>query len=309
VLVAPAGVEPSCEWVSLRVEVAAAAADAVANFLLEQGAPGVVTAEHDVGDPPLVPGRARLEAPFPATEHARVAAALGRYLASLGALDPALRPACVETVHVPHVDWTEVYRRHHRPVWVGRRLLVAPPWNVPPAPRREVLVIEPGMAFGTGQHATTRGCLEAIEAVVHTGSIRSALDVGTGTGVLAAALARLGVPRVIACDADPSVLPLARANLEHNGATQVLLFGGTAGGVRGTFDLVVANLLAAAIVAEADTLAATVAPRGHLIVSGLLDEQTPAVRAAYPAWTVVGARLAEGWHTLTLVRDARRLSG
>jgi ribosomal protein L11 methyltransferase len=302
-LPAPAAVEPSCEWVSLRVEVAAAAADAVANFLLEQGAPGVVTEEREVGGAALAPGRARLEAPFPAAEHARIAAALGRYLASLAALDPGLVPASVETVHVPRVDWTEVYRRHHRPAPVGHRLLVAPPWDVPPAPGREVLVIEPGMAFGTGQHATTRSCLEAIEAVVGTGSIRSALDVGTGTGVLAAALARLGVPRVVACDADPSVPPLARANLQRNGAT-VLCFAGTARGVRGTFDLVVANLLAAAIVAEAHALAAAVAPRGHLIVSGLLDGQTAAVRTAYPAWTAVAERLAEGWHTLTLVRDA-----
>ena len=121
-----------------------------------------------------------------------------------------------------------------------------------------MLVIEPGMAFGTGQHATTRGCLEAIEAAVVAGHVGSALDVGTGSGILALALARLGVPRVVALDVDPAVLPLARENLARNGAPQVLLFAGTAAAVRGRFDLVVANLLADTLIDEAPALAAAV---------------------------------------------------
>src|SRR6185369_12990631 len=122
------------------------------------------------------------------------------------------------------------------------------------APGREVLVIEPGMAFGTGQHATTRTCLEAIETLVTDGGIASALDVGTGSGVLAAALSRLGVAHVVALDVDAAVLPTARDNLMRNGAARVALFAGTAGGVRGAFDLVVANILADTLVTEAAAL-------------------------------------------------------
>jgi ribosomal protein L11 methyltransferase len=159
------------------------------------------------------------------------------------------------------------------------------------------------MAFGTGQHATTRACLEAIEAAVGTGQVRSALDVGTGSGVLALALARLGVERVVALDTDPAVVPLARANLARNGATRVALLAGPLAAVRGRFDLVVANLLADAIVAEAGALARAVGPGGRLVVSGLAAEQLPAVRAAYAGWRVAETRAEGAWRTLTLVRE------
>jgi len=286
-------VPASPAWITIRVELAAELADAVANFLVEAGASGVLSETDGVGAP-----RIRLEAPVPAAAEAQVVAAVERYLASLGEIAPAAREATLAAVPVPETDWDALWRAHHRPVTVGRRLLVAPPWDVPRAAGREVLVIEPGMAFGTGQHATTRACLEAIEGAVETGRVRSALDVGTGSGVLALALARLGVERVVALDTDPAVVPLARANLARNGAARVALLAGPLTALRGRFDLVVANLLADAIVAEAGALAGAVGPGGRLVVSGLLAEQLPAVRAAYPGW-----RVAAAWRTLTLVRE------
>ena len=176
---------------------------------------------------------------------------------------------------------------------------MAPPWDVPDAPGREVLVVDPGMAFGTGQHETTRTCLEEIETAVAERQVRSALDVGTGSGVLAMALARLGVPRVVALDLDSRVLPLARQNLVRNGAEAVMLAAGTVGAVRGRFDLVVANLLADVLIDEAPVLAATVAPGGRLIVSGILDTQTDTVAAASPL-RVTATRAGGPWRTLRL---------
>ncbi len=286
---------PSPVWITIRVEVAPEVADAVANFLVEAGASGVLTEANGA--------RTRLEAPVPAAAEAQVVAAVERYLTSLGEIAPAARGATLAAVPVPVVDWQALWRQHHRPVAVGRRLLVAPPWDVPRPAGREVLVIEPGMAFGTGQHATTRACLEAIEAAVGTGQVRSALDVGTGSGVLALALARLGVERVVALDTDPAVVPLARANLARNGAARVALLAGPLAAVRGRFDLVVANLLADAIVAEAGALARAVGPGGRLVVSGLVAEQLLAVRAAYPGWRVTETRAEGAWRTLTLVRE------
>jgi len=286
---------PSPVWITIRVEVAPEVADAVANFLLEAGASGVLTEANGA--------RTRLEAPVPAAAETQVVAAVERYLTSLGEIAPAARGATLAAVPVPAVDWEALWRHHHRPVAVGRRLLVAPPWDVPRPAGREVLVIEPGMAFGTGQHATTRACLEAIEAAVGTGQVRSALDVGTGSGVLALALARLGVERVVALDTDPAVVPLARANLARNGAARVPLLAGPLAAVRGRFDLVVANLLADAIVAEAGALARAVGPGGRLVVSGLVAQQLPAVRAAYPGWRVTETRAEGAWRTLTLVRE------
>jgi ribosomal protein L11 methyltransferase len=246
----------------------------------------------------------RLEAAFPGAAVEDVRRALIDWLATLSTVEPAARDVRIESAPVADVDWTALARAHHRPVAVGRRLLVAPPWEVPAAPGREVLVIDPGMAFGTGQHPTTRGCLAAIEAAVAAGRVRSALDVGTGSGILALALARLGVARVVAVDTDPAVLPIARATCRANGASGVALVAGSVAAVRARFDLVVANLLADALVADAPVLAAAVAPAGRLVVSGVLDAQMSAVTAVYDGWHVTETRAEDDWRTLTLERDA-----
>ena len=277
-------------WIALRIEAAPAVADAIANFLFEEGATGVITE-----DP------SHLELHLPAGEHPRITAALDRYLESLEAVHPEAGAVRLESAPLPEVDWEATFRLHHRPVAAGERLLIAPPWDVPPANGREVLVIEPGMAFGTGQHATTQTCLEEIEAAAVDGA-RSVLDVGTGSGILAAAAARLGVRRVVALDVDPDVVPLARENLARNDAAGVLLLVGRPDAVRGRFDLVIANLLADALVVESPALTAAVAPGGRLVVSGLLDVQVAGVLAAYPGWVVAVERSGEAWRTLRLVR-------
>jgi ribosomal protein L11 methyltransferase len=288
------------EWTALHVEVAEAAADAVANFLVERGAAGIVTdePEADGGAP-----RVRLEAHVHAGDAGALATALRAYLDELRRLDAAWTAGPVAATPVPSVDWERVFRAHHTPTPVGDRLLVAPPWDVPDVPGREVLVIEPGMAFGTGQHATTRTCLEEIEALVADGRVAAALDVGTGSGLLAAALARLGVARVVALDVDAAVLPLARANLDRNGAGRVVLLGGTVAAVRARFDLVVANILADTLVDEARALADAVGSRGHLVLSGILADQAPRVLAAFPGWRTAHVRADDPWRTLRLVRE------
>jgi ribosomal protein L11 methyltransferase len=122
------------------------------------------------------------------------------------------------------------------------------------------------------------------------------------------ALARLGVPRVVALDVDPAVLPIARANLARNGAGGVVVLGGTAAAVRGRFDLVVANLLADAIVAEAAALRAAVAPGGRLVVSGVLWSQVDAVGAALSGWDVLATHAEDEWRTLVFERALERAS-
>jgi ribosomal protein L11 methyltransferase len=284
------------DWIAVRVEVPAAVADAVANFLLEHGAAGIVT--DDASE------RTRIEGHVVRGDDAPLVRDLRRYLASLAALDAGWTCGEVEVEPVPPLDWEAVFRTHHRPLAIGARLMVAPPWDVPDAPGREVLVVEPGMAFGTGQHATTRTCLEEIEVAVQEVAPRSALDVGTGSGVLAAALARLGVPHVVALDLDVAVLPLARVTLDRNAARGVLLLAGTAAAVRSRFDLVVANLLADTIVHDADSLAARVAPGGRLVLSGILDDQAARVASAFPGWRVDAERADARWRTLRLVRES-----
>jgi ribosomal protein L11 methyltransferase len=289
-------------WHVVRLEIAEHLVDAAASFLEDQGVTTIVTGVREVPDIREAPEHATLEAHVREAQVTALTDGLAHWLASLEALEPAAARARVTTAPLPALDWDAVFRHHHRPLAIGARLLVAPPWEVPDAPGREVLVVEPGMAFGTGQHETTRTCLEEIEAVVRAGAVSSALDVGTGTGVLAAALARLGVPRVVALDSDAAVLPLARANLVRNRAGTVELFAGGVAAVRAQFDLVVANLLADVLIAEAAALSAVVAPGGRLVVAGLLDTQADAVAGAFPALHPVATRAAGSWRTLRLER-------
>jgi ribosomal protein L11 methyltransferase len=289
-------------WQVVRVEVAEPLADAVASFLADEGITTLLTGVRELDAPAAAFGRTALEAHVPRDRAAAVARNLAHWLASLAQIEPAAAAARVTTAPLPALDWEAVFRHHHHPLAIGERLLVAPPWDVPETPGREVLVVEPGMAFGTGQHETTRTCLEEIEAAVATGAVRSALDVGTGTGVLAAALARLGVVRVVALDTDPAVLPVARANLARNRAAAVLVLAGGVAALRARFDLVVANLLADALVAEAPALTALLEPSGRLVVSGVLDAQAADVVAAFPGLRLTETRAADPWRTLRLER-------
>src|SRR5215470_8005525 len=184
-------------FVALRIDVAESHAELLASFLFETGVTGVITGVWEADQvPAAAPGRAVLEVHVPAEAQAATTRAVEEWLAAAAARNDGPGDVRVTAAAIPDVDWLAVFRTHHTPLAIGTRLLVAPPWDVPDAPGREVLVVEPAMAFGTGQHATTRTCLEEIEVAVGAGGIGSALDVGTGSGVLAAALARLGVPHV-----------------------------------------------------------------------------------------------------------------
>lgn len=291
-------------WVLFTVDLEEDAADLVASVLADEGVPAVVTGVRELGtaaDGPA-PGRTRLEAHVPAEDADRLEGCLARYVAELQRLVPDWAPITIARQALDATDWVAAFRAHHHPLPIGRRLLVAPPWDVPPSNGRVVLVVEPAMAFGTGQHPTTRTCLEEIETLVDSGAIRSALDVGTGSGVLAAALARLGVPRVLALDNDPSVLAVAHATCRRNGAGEVRLVAGTAAAIADAFDLVVANLLADPLVEEAGSLDARVAPGGQLVLSGFLADQAERVADAYPNWRVAHVRGDGPWRTLRLER-------
>ena len=189
---------------------AAETSEAVTNRLWELGAVGVV--EEDAA------GAATLRAFFPpGTDAAARAAALREYLGELAALAVPGAQARVEVAPLPDEPWADAWRAHFRPVPVGRRLLVCPPWELPSRPEeRTVIVIEPGRAFGTGGHGSTRSCLGLLERVLANGRVPRAVDVGCGSGILAIAAAALGVPRVEAIDLDPDAVAATEANARRN---------------------------------------------------------------------------------------------
>jgi ribosomal protein L11 methyltransferase len=286
-------------YLELTVDVGEDAAEALTNFLWEQGAVGVVQEEEAAAGAP-----ARLRAFFPAgAASLALAARVDAYLDGLRALGLAAG-AQARLAPVADEDWAAAWREHFRPVAVGRALLVAPPWEATAAAGRVVLVIEPGRAFGTGHHGTTAGCLELLEARVAAERPHRALDLGTGSGILAIAAARLGVVDVLACDSDPDAVAAARANATHNGVGDRvrLVLADAATLAAEPAPLVLANLLASAHRTLAGRYAGLVAAGGTLVLGGLLDAEADGVAQALAehGFHREAACSLDGWTSLAL---------
>jgi ribosomal protein L11 methyltransferase len=237
------------------------------------------------------------EAVLPAALEARVHA----YLGSLSALGLHISAAPTITA-LADSDWGQAWREHFRPLPVGRGLVVAPPWDVPRTAERTVLIVEPGRAFGTGHHGSTAGCLELLERALDTGPLPSALDLGTGSGILAVAAARLGVARIVAVDEDPDAIAAASANAALNGVAARIdcRLGDAAVLDLAPAPLVLANLLTAAHLKLAARYRRLVAPDGTLVLGGILDAEAESVSDALNAggFTANATCSIEGWSAL-----------
>jgi ribosomal protein L11 methyltransferase len=296
-------VPPAGYW-ELRLTASEESAEGLTNFLWELGAVGVV--EEQAG---------LLRAFFPETADAREREArvreYGQSLAALGFTPPG----------EPHVEplvdgnWAEAWREHFRPVAIGRRLVVAPPWDRPPAGERLVVLIDPGRAFGTGHHGSTAGCLVALEDVAARSRPASALDIGTGSGILAIAAVHLGVERVIAVDEDPDAVAAAAANAALNGVGEHIA---CAPGHASRLDvppapLVLANLLADAHHRLGAAYRRYVMPGGTLVAGGIREGEADAVAAslALHGFAPIAGHRVDDWVTLELtasdaaIRDQR----
>jgi ribosomal protein L11 methyltransferase len=189
---------------------------------------------------------------------------------------------------------------------VGQRLLVAPPWDVPPWPGRIAIVIEPGRAFGTGHHGSTAGCLEALEAIVATGVPATAIDLGTGSGILAIAAARLGVGHLLAVDDDPDAVASTIGNAALNGVADrvTAVMADAAAPAAGPVPLVLANLLTAAHLRLAPAYRRHLVEGGALVLGGVLDGEAAALTDALGAQGFVRetTRSIQEWITLVLRR-------
>ena len=206
-----------------------------------------------------------------------------------------------ETGTIPDEDWKLSYRKHFKTEVISPRLVVRPPWEaVTPAPGQKVLTLDPGIAFGTGQHPTTRACLDAIDALAVEDAGRTFLDVGCGSGILSIAAALEGFRDVHGFDNDPDAVRNANENAEANGLGALFSDGDlSVPGTAAPADVVAANVLAPVLVRFAREVGALVNPGGRLILSGILDEQYDEVRAAYAAlgFTELSNRLIGEWRT------------
>ena len=214
-------------------------------------------------------------------------------------------PGRIRIQTVPPQDWSESWKRHFKPIDVGPGLLVKPTWSRR-RPRRgqAVVILDPGLSFGTGQHATTRFCLEQVAACRQRETEQSLLDVGTGSGILAIAAAKLGYSPVAAFDFDPDCVRISAANAELNGVAdqvQPALADITQAPKRSPirYDVVCANLIYDLLIAERERILARVRPEGSLVLAGILKTQFAAVQAAYAeaGWRLVRAKTEREWRS------------
>jgi ribosomal protein L11 methyltransferase len=219
---------------------------------------------------------------------------------ALSALDVEVAPA-----EIAAVDWVARVREGFRPFSAGSFRIV-PPWEPLPVSGPDdspILVVEPGLAFGTGSHESTRLCLAALAERARAGPLGDVLDVGAGSGILSAAAAILGASRVVAVELDAQALPVARRHAELNRAAISLVRADGARALRpASFDLVLANISAPLLVERAEELAGTTRRQGALILSGLLVDDLPAVRGAYGAVGDMDVHVEGEWAALVVCR-------
>lgn len=305
---APVSLSGSGGWLVLRIVVPAGLCYDTASTLVELGAGGV-----QEQDGALV---AHLPLGREAAAEAGALAEIGRTAAAAATRAlmeqlPWLREPDIEWRVEADTDWTTRWKEGLGPRRVGERIWTAPSWALPDSPEPEavVLVVDPAMAFGTGEHGTTRGCLRLLERVVSPRA--RVLDVGTGTGILALAAVKLGAACVLAVDNDPDAVENARETVERNGARQAVRVE------RATVDqdwllehapghdLIVANVLSGVLRPLLPTFAATSTSGAHLILGGILEEESAGMRAAAAAagFAAVAEDRDDGWWSALLRRS------
>ncbi len=218
---------------------------------------------------------------------------------------------CAATLReLPVENWAEVWKQFFHTEKVSARIWIKPSWETcDSAPGDVVLEIDPGMSFGTGQHGTTRGCLQVMDKLSIDGNVLTLADIGCGSGILAIAAAKLGYGNILAVDNDPDAVRIARENARLNGELERIDFQVAALGTTPLphrFDVVVANILADVLIAQAGVLVAAISdtPAARLVLSGILNSQADDVIAAFrPFRFVPTEHLQIGeWTTLCLMK-------
>ncbi|MCA7888099.1 50S ribosomal protein L11 methyltransferase [Burkholderia contaminans] len=291
----------------LVVELAREHAEALSDALLELGALSVSVEDADAdtpdeqplfGEPGLVPDRT-------AWQHSRVVALLAAdhepaVLLAAAANEIGVAETPAFTVReVEEQDWVRLTQSQFEPIPIGERIWVVPSWHDAPDPDALILELDPGLAFGTGSHPTTRLCMEWLEQSVKPG--QSVLDYGCGSGILAILAKKCGANPVIGIDIDPQAAESARQNSERNHAE--VTYGLPDACPDGEFDIVVANILSNPLKLMASMLASKIKPGGRIALSGVLARQADEVAAVYARYVDISVwREHEGWVCLAGTR-------
>lgn len=278
-------------WVEISCSVPAELADIVAEYLTDLSGNGVCSENLSVDAFSLSeivePDSMTVKSYFPSTDDSTARLKeIGDFLADLATRHPGFTPSPPQLSTVSTEDWSNSWKEHFKPLRVGKRLLIVPSWEqLEPETDDVVLHLDPGMAFGTGGHETTRLCLELLETIMEEMPLMhspAVLDVGTGSGILAMAAVQLGAGRVCAVDIDPQAIEVARENLAINGLLdQVDCSTTPLESIAGSFDVILANILAEELVRLAPQLVGRLAAGGSLVLSGILANKEALVRNGF----------------------------
>ena len=281
------------DWIEITISTNTEGADIVSEALLRQGAVGTQIIDRaDVPDPAKpngywelidpkmideMPEDVQVKAWFESVEALRGLENILKALPDMAGFD--LGSLAVRSQGVQEQDWSECWKQYYKPFRAGERLVIKPSWESWDArPGDLIIELDPGMAFGTGTHETTAMCVEMIEKHYRGGKV---LDVGTGSGILAIAAARLGATEVLGVDIDPMAVRVAKENIEKNGLTDVIEVreGDLVAGLDGVkCDFAVANILADVIALLAGPLRRHLTPGAQFVCSGILREREEDVK-------------------------------
>ncbi|HKR43133.1 MAG TPA: 50S ribosomal protein L11 methyltransferase [Paraburkholderia sp.] len=293
----------------LIVELERDRAEELSDALIELGALSVSVEDADADTPDEQPlfGEPGLTPDRTAWQHSRVIALIGAdqdpavlLMAASNELGLAQTPK-FSLREVEEQDWVRLTQSQFDPIQIGERIWVVPSWHDAPDPNALVLELDPGLAFGTGSHPTTRLCMEWLEQHVQPGN--SLLDYGCGSGILAILAQKCGANPVIGIDIDPQAVESARHNSERNRAQ--VTYGLPDDCPAGEFDIVVANILSNPLKLMASMLSSRVKPGGRIALSGILARQAEEVAQVYAQWIDISVwREHEGWVCLAGTRRA-----
>jgi ribosomal protein L11 methyltransferase len=298
-------------WTEVIIEIAREHAEALSDALMEAGALSVSVEDADEGteqEKPLF-GEPGMEPAEAAWDHSRVVALTdvdadqqAIVAEAAAAIGLAAAPAFA-TRPVADEDWVRKTQSQFAPIHIGKNIWVVPSWHDAPDENALILELDPGLAFGTGSHPTTRLCMEWLEA--HPAPGKSVLDYGCGSGILAMVARKLGATDVAGVDIDPQAIESARDNAERNRVGDIAYYlpdDLAAAGNRhtaGKFDIVVANILSSPLKVMAPMLSGRVAAGGALVLSGVLARQAEEVAAAYAPFIKLSVwKEADGWVAL-----------